>query len=104
MNVIDTACFTRVELEEIAKRFIELDKANDRIEYLKKVNMYSAEQIDITSRKVDILNKDLSLCKKNTKNLTNLNNDLKSSNDKLKATRNISIGLAGLFGLIAIIK
>ena len=97
-------CFNRIELQKISETFILLDKSENRVNYLEELKRQDFKQIDLLSRKVEILNKDISLCNENTKGLINLNNDLKSNNDKLRLTRNISIGLAGLFGLIAIIK
>jgi glutamyl/glutaminyl-tRNA synthetase len=100
----ETACFNRLELQEISKVFIERDKFSKRIEYLNEIKKFDSKRIDDLSQQTEILNKNINLCKNSSSNLIKLNDDIVIQNNKLKLTRNISIAIGGVFAIIAIAK
>ncbi len=100
----DMHCFNRQELQQIAKTFIELEKAESKIEYQNKIINTTYMELGTCENKVEVLDKS----NKNNEKQINLyiekENIHKEKIVKLKLTRNITIGIAGLFGIIAIVK
>lgn len=100
----DIHCFNRIELQQIAKTFIELEKAEVKIEHQNKIINTTYMELGTCENKVEVLDKS----NKNNEKEINLHLEKEkvyvSRIDRLKLTRNISIGLAGIFGIIAIVK
>ena len=104
LSASDTACFNREELQTISQVFIENEKLSERIIYQSDIISNNNEQIDILSSKVEVLDKETKECNKNLNVFVDNNKALNSHIGKLKLTRNIAIGVGGLFAIIAIAK